>query len=138
MIEDELTGKILQACFEVSNELGAGFLESVYEKALVIALADKGLKAESQVSLKVSFRDRAVGEFFADVLVEDKVLLELKAIQSLTKEHYSQIINYLNAAQIDVGLLINFGKAKIEYKRFYRKTEKSEQHKIQLKNVFDN
>ena len=123
MLHEELTGKILQACFEVSKELGAGFLESVYEKALLIALDQKGLKAKSQFPLKVKFRGVVVGEFFADVLVENSVLIELKATSGLAKEHYAQIINYLNATQIDVGLLINFGRHRLEYKRFYRKLE---------------
>lgn len=73
--------------------------------------------------LTVKFRGAVVGEFCADILVENKVLFELKAVSSLTKEHYAQIINYLNATEIDVGLLINFGNPKIEYKRFYRKNQ---------------
>ncbi len=120
MLYEKLTGKILKACFEVSNELGAGFLESVYEKALLIALNDLGLEAKSQVPLKVMFRDCSVGEFFADTLVEDKIILELKAIQKIAPEHKAQLINYLKATGIEVGLLINFGKPKLEYSRFYR------------------
>lgn len=123
MLHEELTSKILQACFEVSKELGSGFLESVYEKSLVIALRQKGLKVKTQVPLKVKFRGIIVGEFFADVIVEDKVLLELKACNGLTKEQYAQTINYLNATGIDIGLLVNFGNSKLEYKRFYRKTD---------------
>lgn len=123
MLHEELTGKILQACFEVSKELGSGFLESVYEKALVVALQQKGLEVKTQVPLKVKFRGIIVGEFFADVIVEDKVLLGLKACNGLTKEQYAQIINYLNATGIDTGLLVNFGNSKLEYKRFYRKAD---------------
>lgn len=123
MLHEALTGKIIEACFEVSRELGAGFLESVYEKALLVALVQKGLKAESQIPLKVKFRNVVVGEFFADVLVENVILVELKALSGLAKEHYAQIINYLNATEIDVGLLVNFGNPKLEYKRFYRKIQ---------------
>jgi len=118
MLFEELTEQILCACFEVSNELGCGFLESVYQKALLIVLRDKGLKAESQFPLKVVFRGQVVGEFFPDVVVEDKVLLELKAVKVLAPEHLAQIINYLKATGIDVGFLVNFGNPKLEYRRF--------------------
>lgn len=118
MLYEELTKKILEACFEVSKELGIGFLESVYEKALIIALQQKGLKVESQVPLKVLFRGAVVGEFYADVLVENKILIELKAINNLANEHFAQLINYLKATGIEVGLLINFGNPKLEYRRF--------------------
>lgn len=121
MEHEALTSRILEACFEASNELGAGFLESVYEKALLVLLREKGLGVESQVPLKVRFHNEVVGEFFADLLVEQSVLLELKACNKLQQEHHAQIINYLNATEIDVGLLINFGKPKLEYKRFHRR-----------------
>jgi GxxExxY protein len=120
MLYEALTEKILKACFEVSNELGAGFLESVYVKALLIALVDMGLKAQSQVPLNVEFRGISVGDFFADILVEDNVMLELKAVKKLAPEHMAQLINYLKATGIEVGLLINFGNPKLEYKRFHR------------------
>ena len=118
MIHEELTEIILKACFEVSNELGCGFLESVYEKALLLALAEKGLKAQSQIPLKVMFHGQTVGDFFPDILVEDIVLLELKAIKSLAPEHSAQVINYLKATGIEVGFLVNFGNPKLEYRRF--------------------
>ena len=121
MIHQDLTSKILETCFEVSNELGCGFLESVYQKALLIALRQKTMKAESQVRLEVKFRGIAVGEFFADILVENKVLLELKAVSALSKEHFAQIINYMKATDIEVGLIINFGNSKLEYRRFDNK-----------------
>jgi GxxExxY protein len=118
MIHEELTEKILKACFEVSNELGCGFLESVYEKALLIALAEADLKAQSQTPLKVMFRGQTVGEFFPDILVEDTVLLELKAVKTLMPEHLAQVMNYLKATGLEVGFLINFGNPKLEYRRF--------------------
>jgi GxxExxY protein len=120
LLHEELTRGILEACFEVSNELGSGFLESVYEKALLLALHQKGLKAVDDVPLSDTFRGAAVGEFFADIIVEDKVLLELKAVQALAPEHQSQVINYLKATGIEVGLLINFGRPKLEYRRLHR------------------
>lgn len=116
---EETTRTILEACFEVSNELGAGFVESVYEKALLIALRQKGLKAQAQVPLTVTFRGRSVGQFLADILVKDTVLLELKAVKALAPEHQAQVINYLKATGIEVGLLVNFGRPTLEYKRLH-------------------
>ncbi len=121
MLHEKLTSKILEACFEVSNELGSGFLESVYENALCIALQEKGIAVESQVSLQVTFRSQMVGQFCADLIVENIVLLELKAAKSLLPQHQAQVINYLNATGMEVGLLVNFGTARIEFKRLYRK-----------------
>jgi GxxExxY protein len=127
MLHDGLTEKIIAACFDVSNELGAGFLESVYEKALLIALRDRGLSAEAQSPLKVIFRNQTVGDFFADIVVENTVLLELKAVKALAPEHQAQIINYLKATGIDIGLLVNFGNPKLEYRRFNRHNDKRQQ-----------
>lgn len=120
MMYQDLTGKILEACFEVINELGAGFIESVYEKALLIALGEKGLSTKSQEPLSVRFRGKVVGEFYADILVEDKIIIELKAVRSLAPEHQAQLINYLKATGIEVGLLVNFGNPKLEYRRFHK------------------
>jgi GxxExxY protein len=122
MLYEDLTKKALEACFEVTRELGAGFLESVYEKALLIALQQKGMSARAQFPLAVKFRGHVVGEFYADVLLEDKIIIELKAVRALTPEHHAQLINYLNATGIDVGLLVNFGNPKLEFRRFHRKT----------------
>ena len=93
-IDKELTEKIIGACIEVSNELGIGFLESVYEKALVIALRDRGLNVVEQHPLKVSFRNQIVGDFYADILVENRIIIELKTAKSLLPEHEAQLINY--------------------------------------------
>ena len=117
----DLTRAVIGCAFEVSNELGVGFLESVYENALMVALKDAGIGAESQKPIEVSFRDQVVGTFFADLLVEDKVIVELKAAKAIAPEHQAQIINYLNATVIEVGLLVNFGNPKLEYKRFTRR-----------------
>ena len=123
MIHEELTHKVLSICFEVSNELGCGFLESVYQKALLIALADAGLTAEPNFPLTVHFRDRPVGKFYADLVVEDVILVELKAVKALVPEHLAQVMNYLKATGMDVGLLVNFGNPKLEYRRFGNKFE---------------
>ena len=120
MLYEELTGRILEACFDVIKELGAGFLESVYERALLIALRQKGINARAQVPLSVRFRGEVVGEFFADLLVEEKVIVELKAVRALVPEHQAQLINYLKATGIEVGLLVNFGNPRLEYRRLHR------------------
>jgi GxxExxY protein len=124
MILNELTEKVIGVCFEVSNELGSGFLESVYEKAMLIALHDKGLKASCQVSIQVHFRERVVGDFYTDILVEDQVLIELKAVKALAPEHVAQVLNYLRACEIPVGLLVNFGNPKLEIRRFENNVKK--------------
>lgn len=119
MLYSDVTSKILEASFEVSKELGAGFLESVYEKALIVALSQKGLNSISQMRLQVKFRQVIVGDFYADLFVGEKVLIELKAVSRLMPEHKAQVINYLKATGIEVGLLINFGNPKIEYSRLH-------------------
>jgi GxxExxY protein len=119
----EITRKIIGCAFEVINELGSGFLESVYEKALFIALQQIGLSCQCQHPIKVMFRGQCVGDFFADIFVEEKVIVELKAVKAIAPEHEAQIINYLNATGIEVGLLINFGSPKLEYRRFTRRNE---------------
>ncbi len=118
MKHEELTAAILKCCFEVSNELGSGFLESVYEKALIVALAQTGLSVQSQVPLKVTFRGVIVGDFFADLIIEKKILIEIKSVSRLTPDHKAQVINYLNATGFEVGLLVNFGTSGVEYFRF--------------------
>ena len=123
---EELSEQVIGACFEVSNELGIGFLESVYEKALLIALRDRGLKAESQVAVRVSFRNQAVGEFFADIVIEDQIIIELKAVRGIAVEHVAQVLNYLRATGKEVGLLVNFGTKKLEYRRFNNRVERSD------------
>ncbi len=133
MLYEDITKKILEASFEVSNELGIGYLESVYEKALLIALRQKGFKVENQVPLTVKFRGENVGDFYVDILVEGKVLIELKSATGLTKENYAQTINYLKATEIEVGLLINFGTPKIEYRRF---SNKFNENPINIRDVF--
>ncbi len=120
MEHTELTGRIIGVCYEVANELGHGFLESVYQKALAMALEQEGLRVAQQVPLKVSFRGEIVGEFLADIVVEDTVILELKAVSALASEHSAQLINYLKASGQDVGLLVNFGRPSIEVKRCWR------------------
>ena len=123
---EELTRKIVGVFYEVYNELGQGFLESVYEGAMEIALAEAGLKVERQVPVPVWFRGRQVGDFKADLLVEGLVILELKAVRAFDPSHEAQLLNYLRATQIEVGLLLNFGP-KPEFKRFAYDNERKSQ-----------
>ena len=123
MKAEHLTESILAACFEVSNELWPGFLESIYEKALLIALQEKDIEAVAQVPIKVFFRGHDIGHFYADILVEDQVIVELKSCQKIAGEHIAQTINYLKATEKEVALLVNFGQRKVEYRRLNNKIE---------------
>ena len=111
-----ITDQILQVFYDVYNDLGYGFLESVYHRSLVLALKSAGLNVCSRVAIPVWFRGNRVGQFEADVLVENSVLLELKAARMLDLSHEKQLLNYLRATEIEVGLLLNFGE-KPEFKR---------------------
>src|SRR5262245_7520780 len=111
----ELSEKVIGVYYEVYNELGFGFLESVYHSAMVQALQAAGLRADGQVRLPVYFRGVIVGDYIADVLVEDKLLLELKAVEDLASAHEALLLNYLKATTVELGLLLNFGpKPKIK------------------------
>jgi GxxExxY protein len=114
---DEITYQIRGAIFEVNRVLGAGFLEKVYEKALLVELRDRGLNSKGQVPLTVLYKDKPVGEYFADILVEDQVIVELKAVKQLKKIHEAQLLNYLKATGIKIGLLVNFYGEKADIKR---------------------
>ena len=114
---NEITYAINGAIFEVNRLLGPGFLEKVYENALLIELKRRGLKAESQVPITVFYKEIAVGEYVADILVEDKVIIELKTVEKLDKVHEAQLLNYLKATGIRVGLLVNFKHPRAEIKR---------------------
>jgi GxxExxY protein len=116
MLHEEITGTIIQAFYKVNNTLGYGFLEKVYENALKIELRKLGLNAEQQKNIRVFYDGYEVGDYFADIIVNDVVIVELKAAESLCEEHESQLINYLKATKLEVGLLLNFGR-KAEFKR---------------------
>ena len=107
---EELTSRIIGVYYAVYNELGHGFLESVYEQAMVVALKEADLPVITQVALPVSFRGHKVGDFKADLVVGETVLIELKAVEHLDKAHYAQVMNYLKATTMEVGLLFNFGR----------------------------
>ena len=109
-IYSELTDKIIGCAYDVYNQLGFGFMEKVYENAMMIKLPQKGLEVVQQVPINVCFEDKLVGEYFADILVNNKVILEFKAVSALSKAHEVQLVNYLKATGIKVGLVINFGE----------------------------
>lgn len=110
MLHKELTDRIIACFYKVYTNLGYGFLEKVYENAMLIELNKNGLKAISQYPIKVNYNGVSVGEYFADIIVEDKVIIELKASANLVPENILQLQNYLKATNIEVGLLLNFGK----------------------------
>lgn len=116
---NELTQRIIGCAFTVHNALGTGFLEKVYENALLVELKANGLEAVQQKPVSVYYRDVCVGAYYADLVVEDRILVELKAVQNLTREHEVQLVNYLNATGYDDGLLLNFGPS-VEVKRKFR------------------
>ena len=109
--------RVIGCAFAVSNGLGAGFLERVYESALAVEMLDQGLEFEQQSPLKVYYRDTLVGRYVADFVVEDKLIVEIKALSQLTRQHDAQIMNYLKATGMTVGLLLNFGTPKMGIKR---------------------
>lgn len=116
-LDKRLSERVIGCAFEVSNTLGSGFLEAVYENALCQELKRKGILFERQKSLEVNYRGEVVGNYIADVIVEDKLLLELKALSRTTSEHEAQVMNYLKATGLSVGLLLNFGTPKLGIKR---------------------
>jgi GxxExxY protein len=115
---NDLTYKINGAIFEVNKVLGAGFMEKIYENALLVELRNMGLNVKAQLPISVNYKGEIVGEYFADIVVEDKVVLELKAVEYLEKIHEAQLLNYLNATEYNVGLLVNFTYPKAIIKRF--------------------
>lgn len=110
ILHKELTGSILKLFYDVYNELGHGFLEKVYQNALYSELKNNGFEVESQKQIKVYYKNVEVGEYYADLIVNDKVILELKATEAITEAHEFQLLNYLKSTNIEVGLLLNFGK----------------------------
>ncbi|MCK4559078.1 MAG: GxxExxY protein [Calditrichia bacterium] len=120
MIHLEITEKIIGCAYRVYNKMGFGFLESVYEKCLLIELHKEGLRTDSQVPIKVYYNNEIVGIFVADILVEEVVIIELKSVGTLIKAHEIQLVNYLVATHKDVGLLLNFGEKGVDIKRKLR------------------
>ncbi|MDO8141320.1 MAG: GxxExxY protein [Candidatus Brocadiales bacterium] len=117
MLYKDLTEKIIRAAMNTYNTLGFGFMEKVYENSLMIELELSRLKAIQQHPIKVFYKGIIVGDYIADIIVEDKIILELKSIENINKIHEVQLVNYLKAINKDVGILLNFGKEKLEFKR---------------------
>ena len=122
MLYEEKTNKIIKAFFKVYNTLGYGFLEKVYHNALLIELASMGFECKSNYPVKVYYEGFQIGDYYADILVDECIILELKASEKLCEENEFQLINYLKATEIEIGLLLNFGK-KPEFKRKIFTTE---------------
>lgn len=120
MENDPLTGKIIAAAFTVYNRLGFGFLEKVYENALYIELLKNSLSTAQQVPLAVYYDDQVIGNYCTDLIVENRIIVELKSVAYLPSEHEAQLVNYLAATKQDIGLLLNFGPKGVEVKRKYR------------------
>ncbi len=116
LLHEELTNAIIKTFYEVYNELGYGFLEKVYQNSLYLELKNKGYKVEAQKIILVYYKGTEVGEYYADLMVEDTIILELKAADYIVKDFENQILNYLRGTDCEVGLLLNFGK-KPEFKR---------------------
>lgn len=121
---ESLIKKVIQCVYNVRLQLSSGFLETVYQKALLIELSKQNIQAEAEVPVDVYYDDSVVGEYRADIVVEKKIILEIKAIQHLLPVHEAQLVNYLTATKIDCGLLINFGGERLEIKRKYRTYKK--------------
>lgn len=113
----DLTQAVIGSAFEVANVLGTGFLEKVYERALVRELGLRGMRAKSQISFPVSYKGQYVGEYVADLVVENQLIVELKCVDRLANQHLAQGINYLKASGLHVALLINFQRPRLEWKR---------------------
>jgi len=122
--KEGLTRKVIGCAYQVYKRLGFGFLESVYRKAMVIEIEAADLRVQQESPLKVHYREQVVGDFFADLLVEDELIVELKSVERLGKMHEAQLVNYLVATGIEVGLLINFGSTGVDVKRKYRTAKK--------------
>ena len=117
MLHATLTDKIIGCAFRVYNTIGSGFLESVYHNCMLIELKKTGLSYESQKDITIQYEGEIVGDFIADIIVEDKVIVELKSIRQLAEAHEVQLVNYLTATGKQVGLLINFGEERVEIRR---------------------
>lgn len=122
---EELVQTVIQCAYNVRLQLSSGYLEMVYQNALLIELDKHGIFAETEVAVPVYYDDVVVGEYKADIIVEGKIIIELKAIQNLLPIHEAQLVNYLTATKIDCGLLINFGGERLVIKRKYRTFKKS-------------
>ncbi|MFI5218841.1 MAG: GxxExxY protein [Bacteroidia bacterium] len=124
LLYKDITDKIIKAFYKVYNELGFGFLEKVYENSLFLELISMGLSCEKQKPIKVYYLNQSVGDYFADIIVDNCVIVELKAAEVIVEEHELQLINYLKATEIEVGLLLNFGKEPVFKRKIFTNDKK--------------
>jgi GxxExxY protein len=125
MLERELSNKVIHCFYKVYNTLGYGFLEKVYENALYLELINNGISCRKQFPIKVFYNEVIVGEYYADIIVEDSIIIELKAAESLAIQHEYQLVNYLKATQIELGILLNFGKEPKFVRKIFTNDRKS-------------
>ena len=130
LLHKDLTDIILKTFYEVYNELGYGFLEKVYQNSLLIELRNKRINVIPQKKIKVFYKGYEVGEYFADLIVEDKVVLELKAVKYIVEEFENQLLNYLRGTDCEVGLLLNFGKKPEFRRRIYENKRKNRKNQF--------
>jgi GxxExxY protein len=113
----DVSEKVIGCCYEVGNVMGGGFLESVYENALSVEMANRNIAHQRQVPVEVIYKGEAVGKYQPDFVVEERLILEIKALRALTSQHQAQLLNYLKATGLQVGLLVNFGSSRVQVKR---------------------
>jgi GxxExxY protein len=126
IVEKELSYKIMNAAYQVNNQLGPGFLESIYEAAMALELKARGHNVETQVRVPVYYREEKIGEHILDVFVDDRVILELKAVAEIAPIHLQQALSYLKATGLALAIVINFGSSRVEYKRVVNTINKKE------------
>jgi len=127
MKHEDITRRIIGSAYKLFNQLGFGFLESIYKNAMIIELAKEDLKVKAEKPLKVFYDGQVIGDFYVDLFVENEIVVELKSVQSLAKEHEVQLVNYLNGLEKEIGLLINFGPSGVEVKRKFRQFRQDQQ-----------
>lgn len=120
IIDKELSYKIVGLAMEVHNKLGYGFLEKVYENAMMVLFQREGIEAKQQAPVTVYFEGETIGEYYADILVADRIILELKSVEKIVNAHIAQTLNYLKATGLQLAILMNFGKEKLEYERLVK------------------
>ena len=119
----ELSDLIIKVAIDVQRELGAGFLERVYENAMAIRFKETGIHYEQQKKIEVHYHRQLVGEFYADLVIDDKIIIELKAVEKLLNNHFAQLLNYLKASKYEIGYVINFGERPLQFKRLVMMNE---------------